>query len=106
MGLTFKENCPDIRNTRVVDIVRELAEYNVRTDVFDPWADSEEAKREYRIALTGEPRRGQYDAIILAVAHDRFRAMGARGIRDLGKEDHVLYDLKYILGPGDADIRL
>ena len=106
MGLTFKENCPDIRNTRVVDIVRELADYNVRTDVFDPWADVEEARREYGFTPIAELQSGRYDGIVLAVAHDTFRAMGARGIRKFGKDEHVLYDLKYVLEAGDADIRL
>lgn len=106
MGLAFKENCPDIRNTRVVDIVRELADYNVAADVYDPWVSVEEAQHEYGLTPIAEPRPGSYDAIILAVAHDQFRAMGAGSIRALGKEEHVLYDLKYILSPEDADVRL
>jgi UDP-N-acetyl-D-galactosamine dehydrogenase len=106
MGLTFKENCPDIRNTRVVDIVRELADYNVCTDVFDPWVDREEARREYGFMPIAEPQAGKYDAIILAVAHDQIRAMGAERIRKLGKDDHVLYDLKYVLDAEDVDVRL
>jgi UDP-N-acetyl-D-galactosamine dehydrogenase len=106
MGLTFKENCPDIRNTRVVDIVRELTDYNVCTDVFDPWINVAEAGREYGITPIGEPQPGRYDAIVVAVAHDKFRAMGAQSIRKFGKEQHVLYDLKYILDPEDADVRL
>ena len=106
MGLTFKENCPDIRNTRVVDIVRELDDYNVCTDVFDPWVDVGEAKREYGITPVMKPLPGSYDAIVVAVAHDQFRAMGARRIRELGRDGHVLYDLKYILGPDEADVRL
>ena len=83
MGLTFKENCPDLRNTRVVDIVRELADYNVAADVYDPWVSAEEAQHEYGITPIAEPRPGSYDAIILAVAHDQFRAMGAEAIRAL-----------------------
>jgi UDP-N-acetyl-D-galactosamine dehydrogenase len=106
MGLTFKENCPDLRNTRVVDIIRELAEYNVAADVYDPWVSMEEARREYGITPIAEPQAGSYDAIILAVAHDQFRAMGADKIRALGKHEHVIYDLKYILSPEDADVRL
>jgi UDP-N-acetyl-D-galactosamine dehydrogenase len=106
MGLAFKENCPDLRNTRVVDIVRELADYNVAADIFDPWVSAEEARHEYGLSPVSKPQPGSYDAIILAVAHDQFRAMGARRIRALGKEQHVLYDLKYILGPEDADLRL
>ena len=106
MGLTFKENCPDIRNTRVVDIIRELADYNASTDVFDPWVEASEARREYGIAIVGEPQAGAYDAIILAVAHDQFRTMGADEIRKLGKDGHVLYDLKYVLSAEEADVRL
>ena len=105
MGLTFKENCPDLRNTRVVDIVRELADYNASVDVYDPWASAEEAQHEYGLALVDEPQPGAYDAIILAVAHDEFRQLGA-GVRDFGKDEHVLYDLKYVLGPDQSDLRL
>ena len=106
MGLTFKENCPDLRNTRVVDIVSELKEYNIAVDVHDPWVDAEEAMREYGIAMTGQPEKGAYDAVILAVAHDQFKALGADGIRALGKAEHVLYDLKYVLDAEQADLRL
>jgi UDP-N-acetyl-D-galactosamine dehydrogenase len=105
MGLTFKENCPDLRNTRVVDIVRELAEYNASVDVCDPWASAEEAQHEYGLALVDAPQPGAYDAIILAVAHDEFRQLGA-GVRNFGKDEHVLYDLKYVLGPDQSDLRL
>ena len=106
MGLTFKENCPDLRNTRVVDIVRELGEYNVQADVYDPWASAEEAQHEYGIILVQQPEDGAYDAIIVAVAHREFKAMGAGAIRALGKSQHVLYDLKYILPAQDSDLRL
>lgn len=106
MGLTFKENCPDLRNTRVVDILRELVDYNVVVDIFDPWVDAEEAQREYGFTPVAEPRRDSYDAIVLAVAHDEFRSMGAKAIRAFGKTDHVLYDLKYVLRPEEADLRL
>lgn len=106
MGLTFKENCPDLRNTRVVDIVKELADYNVQVDVFDPWANAAEAQHEYEITLVQQPEPGSYDAIIIAVAHHQFKAMGAAVIRALGKPEHVLYDLKYLLPVGDSDIRL
>ena len=105
MGLTFKENCPDLRNTRVVDIVRELADYNASVDVYDPWSSAEEAQREYGLALVEQPELGVYDAIVLAVAHDQFRALGP-SIRDFGKQEHVLYDLKYVLGPDQSDLRL
>jgi UDP-N-acetyl-D-galactosamine dehydrogenase len=106
MGLTFKENCPDLRNTRVVDIVRELAEFNVAAHVYDPWVCVEEAQHEYGITPIAQPQPSSYDAIVLAVAHDQFRAMGVDKIRALGKDKHVLYDLKYILSPEDADVRL
>ncbi|MCQ4191506.1 Vi polysaccharide biosynthesis UDP-N-acetylglucosamine C-6 dehydrogenase TviB [Methylocystis suflitae] len=105
MGLTFKENCPDLRNTRVVDIVRELADYNANVDVYDPWASAEEAQKEYGLAIIKAPQPGAYDAIILAVAHDEFRELGG-AVRGFGKEEHVLYDLKYVLGPDQADLRL
>ena len=106
MGLTFKENCPDLRNTRVVDIVRELAEYSVQADVFDPWANPEEAQYEYGITPVLKPQPGAYDAIIIAVAHHQFKTMGLAAIRALGKPEHVLYDLKYIMPAKDSDLRL
>lgn len=115
MGLAFKENCPDLRNTRVVDIVRELKEYNCAVDVYDPWVSVEEAQHEYGITpLTmlsspsgrGAGDEGVYDAIVLAVAHDQFKEMGAEVIRALGKQTCVLYDLKYILPAGASDLRL
>jgi UDP-N-acetyl-D-galactosamine dehydrogenase len=105
MGLTFKENCPDLRNTRVVDIVRELADYNASVDVHDPWASAEEAQHEYGLALVERLEPGIYDAIILAVAHDQFRELG-EAVRAFGKGEHVLYDLKYVLGPDQSDLRL
>ena len=106
MGLTFKENCPDLRNTRVVDIVKELSEYDVQADVFDPWADAAEAQKEYGICPVQQPETGVYDAIIIAVAHCQFKTMGASAIRALGKPGHVLYDLKYLLTQVESDIRL
>ena len=106
MGLTFKENCPDLRNTRVVDIVKELGEYDVAVDVYDPWVDAEEAQHEYGFKPVAQPKEGAYDAVILAVAHHQFVEMGAPAIRKLGKSAHVLYDLKYVLAPQDADLRL
>lgn len=106
MGLAFKENCPDLRNTRVVDIVHELADYDVSVDVFDPWVDAEEAEKEYGLAPITEPELGQYDGIVLAVAHNEFKEMGAEKIRALGKASHVLYDLKYVLERGESDLRL
>lgn len=106
MGLTFKENCPDLRNTRVIDIVRELGEYNVAVDVYDPWVDVEEAKHEYGIVPVDKPEPGAYDGIILAVAHRQFAEMGPAEIRKLGKPQHVLYDLKYVLPAEHTDLRL
>ncbi|WP_420177345.1 Vi polysaccharide biosynthesis UDP-N-acetylglucosamine C-6 dehydrogenase TviB [Kerstersia gyiorum] len=106
MGLTFKENCPDLRNTRVVDIVKELKDYNVDVDVYDPWVDPAEAQHEYGITLVAQPAAGEYDGIILAVSHHQFVEMGAAAIRKLGKPEHVLYDLKYVLSADDSDLRL
>lgn len=106
MGLTFKENCPDLRNTRVIDVVRELQQYGALVDVYDPHADPEEAQEEYGIPLLPEPGQGAYAGIVLAVAHSEFRAMGAEAIRALGAEGAVLYDLKYVLAPEEADLRL
>ena len=106
MGLAFKENCPDLRNTRVVDILRELADYDVHADVYDPWVSTEEAQHEYGITPVRQPEAGAYDAIIVAVAHDQFKAMGARDLRALGKPQHVLYDLKYVLPAEASDLRL
>jgi UDP-N-acetyl-D-galactosamine dehydrogenase len=106
MGLTFKENCPDLRNTRVVDIVAELKDYNCDVDVYDPWVSVEEAQHEYGITPVGRPNAGTYDAIILAVAHHQFKDMGAAAIRALGKPIAVLYDLKYVLTAQESDLRL
>ncbi|MCR4157353.1 Vi polysaccharide biosynthesis UDP-N-acetylglucosamine C-6 dehydrogenase TviB [Kerstersia gyiorum] len=106
MGLTFKENCPDLRNTRVVDIVKELKDYNVDVDVYDPWVDPAEAQHEYGITPVAQPAAGEYDGIILAVSHHQFVEMGAAAIRKLGKPEHVLYDLKYVLSADDSDLRL
>lgn len=106
MGLTFKENCPDLRNTRVVDIVHELAEYDVNVDVYDPWVDASEVEKEYGIKPVAALEAGQYDAVVLAVAHDQFKQMGAGKIRALGKQPHVLYDLKYVLDRDESDLRL
>jgi len=111
MGLTFKENCPDLRNTRVVDIVSELQEYNCDVDVYDPWVDISEAQQEYGIKPYTElpaPNGGEgyYDAIILAVAHRQFKDMGAIAIRAIGKPNTVLFDLKYVLTADESDLRL
>lgn len=106
LGLTFKENCPDLRNTRVVDILSELADYNIAVDVFDPQVNKGEAVNEYGIHLVEEPEAGAYDAIVLAVAHREFRELGNHGIRAWGKPEQVLYDLKYLLPSGESDLRL
>ncbi len=106
MGLTFKENCPDLRNTRAADIVDELRQYDVSVDVYDPWADPDEAKREYGIELVKEPNINTYDGIVIAVAHSRFAELGQEAIRRFGRPEHVLYDLKHVLPIEAADIRL
>jgi len=106
MGLTFKENCPDLRNTRVVDIIAELKDYNCEVDVYDPWVTAEEAQNEYGITPIDKPDSDNYDAIILAVAHRQFKDMGANAIRDFGRPNVVLYDLKYVLSTKESDIRL
>ncbi|WP_314406936.1 Vi polysaccharide biosynthesis UDP-N-acetylglucosamine C-6 dehydrogenase TviB [Pseudomonas kuykendallii] len=106
MGLTFKENCPDLRNTRIVDVVRELAEYNIQVDVFDPWVVAKEAQHEFGINPIAAPAIETYDGIVLAVAHNEFRELGAKKIRRYGKAKHVLYDLKYLLSAEESDIRL
>lgn len=106
MGLTFKENCPDLRNTRVIDVVRGLEEYGLQVDVHDPHADPAEALAEYGIPLLAEPGQGAYAGVVLAVAHAEFRAMGAAAVRSLGTADAVVYDLKYLLAPQEADLRL
>ena len=106
LGLSFKENCPDVRNTKVIDIVHELQKYNVEIDVHDPWIDANEAKREYSITPISQPLSKQYDGIIIAVAHEQFIKMGIEKIRALGKDSHVIYDLKYLFTKEDTDIRL
>jgi UDP-N-acetyl-D-glucosamine/UDP-N-acetyl-D-galactosamine dehydrogenase len=103
LGLAFKENCPDIRNTRVVDIIAELREYDAEIQVHDPWADPAEAKAEYDIDLTGELPQGHYDAILVAVAHDQFRELGAERIRALGKPGAALFDVKYTFPRDQVD---
>jgi UDP-N-acetyl-D-galactosamine dehydrogenase len=106
MGLAFKENCPDLRNTRVVDIVSELKDYNCEVDVFDPWVTAAEAQHEYGITPIDKLAAASYDAIILAVAHQQFKEMGAAAIRALGKPNAVLYDLKYVLTAKESDLRI
>ena len=106
MGLTFKENCPDLRNTRVVDLVEEFESFNCKVDVYDPWVDKDEAVYEYNIKPIDQPEAGKYDAILLAVAHDEFKALSVEQIKAFGKDNHVLYDIKYLLDSNDSDGRL
>jgi UDP-N-acetyl-D-galactosamine dehydrogenase len=106
LGLAFKENCPDVRNTRVVDLVAELKEFGARVDVHDPWVDAAEAEREYGLRPVAEPAAGAYDAIVLAVAHREYKALGAAAIRAYARPGGVLYDVKSLLPRADVDGRL
>jgi UDP-N-acetyl-D-galactosamine dehydrogenase len=106
MGLAFKENCPDIRNTRVVDLVEEFKCSNCIIDVYDPWVNQDQAMDEYNIKLIEQPLKGKYDAIVLAVAHDIIKELSLEQIKAFGKDNHVLYDIKYLLGPNEVDGRL
>lgn len=106
LGLAFKENCPDLRNTRVIDVIKELREYGILVDVHDPWADPAEALAEYGLDLVASPEAASYDGIILAVAHADYRAQGVESIRAFGREDHVFYDLKSIFPKAASDLRL
>ncbi len=106
MGLSFKENCPDIRNTKIIDMVQALKEYELDLDIYDPWVDPKEVEHEYGLAPINALQNNEYDAIILAVAHDQFKQMTATEIHALGKSKHVLYDLKYLLENDGLNIRL
>lgn len=106
LGLAFKENCPDVRNTKVVDIVSELQSYGADVDVFDPWVNPVDASREYGIDLVSKPKANGYDVIVIAVAHDQFRELGATGIRAFGKDSSLIYDIKYVLTAEESDDRL
>ena len=106
LGLAFKENCPDLRNTRVVDIITELRNYSAEVDVHDPWVDAALAHEEYAITMTAQPQAGAYDAVILAVSHREFAELGAKGIRAFGKPDSVLFDVKAVLPRDAVDGRL
>jgi len=106
MGLAFKENCPDIRNTRVVDIVAELKDHNCNVDIYDPWVSEQDAKHEYGLTMIAELKQGQYDAIVISVAHQQFKEMGQAEIRALGKAVNILYDLKYLFKADESDLRL
>lgn len=106
LGLSFKENCPDLRNTRVVDVVSELSDYGIDVHVHDPWVDNGEAQREYGLTLVETPSPDSYDGIILAVAHDEFRKIGSEALRALGRDLHVLYDLKHVFPADAVDVSL
>jgi UDP-N-acetyl-D-galactosamine dehydrogenase len=106
LGLTFKENCPDLRNTRVVDVIDEFRSYNAKVDVHDPWVDADEARAEYGLDLVADPAAGAYDAVILAVSHRQFIALGAAKIREFGKPGAVLFDVKQALPKDAVDGRL
>jgi UDP-N-acetyl-D-galactosamine dehydrogenase len=106
MGLTFKENCPDVRNTKIVDVVHELEKFGAKVDVFDPWADADEAEHEYGLRPVKRLKPGTYDAVVMGVAHQQFRDMGIVKIRELAKKEHVLYDIKYVFRADEVDGRL
>ncbi|MDA7781496.1 Vi polysaccharide biosynthesis UDP-N-acetylglucosamine C-6 dehydrogenase TviB [Candidatus Pelagibacter sp.] len=106
MGLTFKENCPDLRNSRVVDLVEEFKNFNCNVDVYDPWIDKKQAYHEYNIQAIDKPIKAKYDAIIIAVAHDEFKLLTEKQIRSYGKSNHILYDIKYLFKASETDGRL
>ena len=106
LGITFKENCPDIRNSKVIDVVRELDKYGAKIDVHDPWADAEDCRHEYGLRLTRSLQKGEYDAAIVAVAHREFKELGAAAVRKLCRKNHVLYDIKHVFPAADVDGRL
>ena len=106
MGLTFKENCPDIRNSKVIDLISEFEEFNCHVDVYDPWVELKRADDEYNLSLIAKPIRGKYDAIVLAVAHDEFKELSLEEVKAYGKDDHVLYDIKFLFKNSEVDGRL
>ncbi|MDH5424057.1 MAG: Vi polysaccharide biosynthesis UDP-N-acetylglucosamine C-6 dehydrogenase TviB [Gammaproteobacteria bacterium] len=106
LGLAFKENCPDLRNTRVVDIINELVSYHANVDIYDPWVNPDEAEHEYNVRTIDSPKTDHYDAIIMAVGHNEFLQMGVDKIRTLGHKDHILYDVKSLLPKDKVDARL
>jgi UDP-N-acetyl-D-galactosamine dehydrogenase len=106
MGLTFKENCPDYRNTRVIDLVKEFKSFSCNVDVYDPWVNKKSVADEYKFEPISEPIKGKYDAIVLAVAHDEFKLLSKDLIRSYGKSNHILYDIKYLLKSNESDGRL
>jgi UDP-N-acetyl-D-galactosamine dehydrogenase len=106
LGMTFKENCPDIRNSKVVDVVRELTSHGATVDIYDPWANASECRHEYGLKTLRDLKRGRYDVAVVAVAHRQFRELGARGVRRLCKKNHVLYDIKHVFPAAAVDGRL
>ncbi len=106
LGITFKENCPDIRNSKVADVVRELEKFGAKVDVHDPWASPAETRHEYGIEIVAQPRKARYDAVVLAVSHEEFRQLGIRGVRALCKSRHVVYDIKHVFPAAQTDGRL
>jgi UDP-N-acetyl-D-galactosamine dehydrogenase len=106
LGLTFKENCPDLRNSKVVDVIRELEKFGAKVDVCDPWVDAAEARHEYNIRPVRTPKPRHYDAIVMAVAHNEFKQLGIDKVRRLAKRQHVVYDIKHVFKRGDVDGRL
>ena len=106
MGLTFKENCPDIRNTKVIDVVKILEEFHIDVDIYDPWIDSVTADKNYDLNVISEPKKGEYDAVIIAVAHNIFIEKGIEFIKSLVKSDHVIFDVKYLFPSSQTDMRL
>ena len=106
MGLTFKENCPDLRNSRVVDVIKKLESFECKIDVYDPWVNKEEARKEYGITPIDIVTSAKYDAILIAVAHNQFKKLSFAEIRAFGAKNHVLYDLKYVLKANEVDGRL
>ncbi|WP_153445944.1 Vi polysaccharide biosynthesis UDP-N-acetylglucosamine C-6 dehydrogenase TviB [Vibrio algicola] len=106
LGFTFKGDCPDVRNTKIIDAINELKSFNINIDVYDSWANPEEVKHEYGISLKSELELDSYDGVILAVDHSEFKTMGIEAVRKLGKKNHVIYDVKYVFGPDDSDLRL
>jgi UDP-N-acetyl-D-galactosamine dehydrogenase len=106
LGMTFKENCPDIRNSKVIDVVRELRSHGASVDIFDPWANIAECLHEYGMKPLRTLKRGYYDVAIVAVAHQEFRDLGARGVRRLCRKNHVVYDIKHVFSAAEVDGRL
>ncbi len=106
LGFTFKGDCPDVRNTKIIDMVKELESFNMNVDVYDHWASPDEVRHEYGIELVSDLKQDHYDAIVLAVDHNEYKAWGEEKIRALGKDQHILYDVKYVLPFGESDLRL